>query len=91
MTVVAIHTLTTNVPGAGSSFSICVGRSLPLAFEAEERKREKAMSALPPEKIAELRQLVHSHVTKAGVQEQIRGCIAGVVSEGDTRYSMQSV
>ncbi len=47
----------------------------------------EAMSAIPPEKLTELRQLVHSHVSKVGIQEQIRGCIAGVVSDGgSTKY-----
>ena len=34
--------------------------------------------SLPPEKVAELRQLIHSHVTRMGVQEQIQSCLADV-------------
>lgn len=32
--------------------------------------------SLPPEKLSELRQLIHSRVSQLGVQEQIRGFLA---------------
>ena len=35
---------------------------------------------LPPEKLAQLRQLVHSHVSGAGIQEKIRACLADTVA-----------
>ncbi len=35
-----------------------------------------SMSALPPEKLSVLRQLIHSHVSREDLQDQIRGCVA---------------
>jgi len=32
--------------------------------------------SLPPEKLSELRQLIHGRVSQLGVQEQIRSCLA---------------
>ena len=32
--------------------------------------------SLPPEKVAELRQAIHSQVTRLGVQQQIQRCLA---------------
>lgn len=34
------------------------------------------MMSLPPEKLSELRQLIHGRVSQLGVQEQIRSCLA---------------
>ena len=34
------------------------------------------MTSLPDEKVAELRQAIHSQVSKMGIQEQIQRCLA---------------
>lgn len=34
------------------------------------------MMSLPPEKLSELRQLIHGRVSQLGAQEQIRSCLA---------------
>ena len=39
------------------------------------------MSELPPEKLNALRQLVHSHVSECGFQDQIRRCVAESMGE----------
>lgn len=43
-------------------------------------------SSLPAEKVGELRQLIHGHISEAGVQEQIRAAISDVVSQRGGRY-----
>ena len=40
--------------------------------------------SLPPEKLSELRQLIHSRVSQLGVQEQIRGFLTET-QEGGSR------
>lgn len=45
------------------------------------------MATLPPEKIAELRQLVHNHVSRTDVQEQIRGCLSEALTEEGGRWA----
>lgn len=38
---------------------------------------------LPNERVSELRQLIHSHVSSEGIQEQIRDCISELASQDD--------
>lgn len=38
-------------------------------------------SSLPAEKLGELRQLIHGHISEAGVQEQIRTAISEILSQ----------
>lgn len=48
-------------------------------------------SSLPPEKLGELRQLIHGHISEAGVQEQIRTAISEILSEQGGRYVWQDL
>ena len=48
-----------------------------LLYPADER----AM-ALPSEKLAELRQLIHSRVSQLGIQDEIRGCVDSLGQDG---------
>lgn len=48
-------------------------------------------SSLPPEKLGELRQLIHGHISEAGVQEQIRTAISEILSEQGGRYVWQNL
>ena len=41
---------------------------------------------LPNERVSELRQLIHAHVSSQGVQEQIRDCISELAGQnGDSK------
>jgi hypothetical protein len=48
-----------------------------------------AGSLLPPEKLGELRQLIHGHVAEAGVQEKIRAALSEILSQHGGRYSLK--
>ena len=50
-----------------------------------------AGSLLPPEKLGELRQLIHGHVSEAGIQEQIRTALSGILSQHGGRYRQPHV
>ena len=52
---------------------------------------EMAGSLLPPEKLGELRQLIHGHVSEAGVQEQIRTALSEILSQHGGRYSCTDI
>lgn len=39
------------------------------------------MSALPEEKISELRQAIHGHVSQGKIQEQIRACLSEALAQ----------
>ena len=44
-----------------------------------------AGSFLPPEKLGELRQIIHGHVSEAGVQEKIRVALSEILSQHGER------
>ena len=48
-------------------------------------RQTQKMSSLPPEKLAELRQVVHSHVSQTGVQEEIEGCLSEILAQDGSR------
>lgn len=38
------------------------------------------MAALPAEKLTQLRQVIHAHVSQGGIQEQIKACLADALA-----------
>ena len=43
---------------------------------------------LPNERVSELRQLIHAHVSSQGVQEQIRDCISELAGQNGDRKQL---
>ena len=73
------YSLTENFPALeGSAHKQEVGvTSIEFENTRQRTEREEAMSAaLPAERVAELRQAIHSQVTKMGIKEQIQRCLA---------------
>lgn len=44
------------------------------------------MSSLPAEKLSQLRQAIHGHISKGNVQEKIRACLTEALAQEGGRY-----